>query len=86
MRDYWKLIFCWRGLTIVNPNTARVILLNTGIALLVAGGASGVPTLTVVGAAGCLTAVIVALAVLAEAAFLTGRAPQAIPVARSGGG
>jgi hypothetical protein len=30
--------------------------------------------------------VIVALAVLAEAAFLTGRAPQAIPVARSGGG
>jgi len=66
--------------------TARVVLLDTGIALLVAGGASGVPTLTVVGAAGCLTAVIVALAVLAEAAFLTGRAPQAIPVARSGGG
>jgi nitrite reductase (NO-forming) len=63
----------------------RVVLLNGGIALLVGGGMSSVPTLSVAGAAGCLTAVAVALAVLVEAALLTGRPPQAIPVAPSGG-
>jgi nitrite reductase (NO-forming) len=66
--------------------TARVVLLNGGVALLVAGGVSGVPTLFVAGAAGCLTAVAVALAVLVEAAILTGRGPQAIAIAPSGGG
>ena len=66
--------------------SARVVLLNGGVALLVAGGMSGVPALFVAGAAGCLTAVAVALAVLVGAALLTGRAPQAIPIAPSGGG
>ena len=67
--------------------TARLLLLNTGIVLVVAGQISGAPGLTAAGAAGCLTAIAASLAMLIVAALATGRRePQAIRVAPSGGG
>ena len=67
--------------------TARLLLLNTGIVLVVAGQLSGAFALTGIGAGACLAAIGGALAVLIVAAVATGRrAPQAIRVAPSGGG
>ena len=67
--------------------TARLLLLNAGIVLVVAGQLSGATALTGAGAGACFTAVAAALAVLFTAAVATGRRePQAIRVAPSGGG
>ena len=67
--------------------TARLLLLNTGIVLVMAGQLSGASALTPVGAGGCLVAVAAAVALLVLAAIATSRrASQQIPIALSGGG
>ena len=67
--------------------TARLLLLNTGIVLVVVGQLSGASAMTGIGAGACLAAVGVALAVLIVAAIAPGRRePQAMPVASFGGG
>ena len=67
--------------------SARLLLLNGGIVLVIAGQLSGASALTRVGAGACLTAVAAALAVLITAAVAAGRRePQAMRVAPSGGG